>query len=168
MPSIRESTVWPASTLLACWNEESIRVRSAPKSAPTASDSLTGHHKDEHCSREPAPHALAVAQPTISARKAQPTNRRGRARRRCRSDQTARPLTRQRSGFHIGWSRKLAAAGLAALLLLPLGVIIANAQDAPPQSRYVAQPGDTLDNLAWEFAVEPAAILAASSGESRP
>jgi hypothetical protein len=85
-----------------------------------------------------------------------------------RPDRAARPLTRQRSGFHIGWSRKLAAAGLAALLLLPLGVIVANAQDAPPRSRYVAQPGDTLDNLAGEFAVEPAAILAASSGESQP
>jgi LysM repeat protein len=47
-------------------------------------------------------------------------------------------------------------------------VIVANAQDAPSQSRYVVQPGDTLDNLAWEFAVEPAAILASSSGESRP
>ena len=73
-----------------------------------------------------------------------------------------------RSGFHISWSRKLAAAGLAALLLLPLGVIVANAQDAPPQSRYVVQPGDTLESVAWEFAVDPAAILAASIGESRP
>src|SRR5919112_1030709 len=85
-----------------------------------------------------------------------------------RADRAAPPLTRQRSGFHIGWSRKLAAAGLAALLLLPVGVFVANAQDAPPQSRYVALPGNTLDNLAWKFAVDSAAILAASDREFRP
>ena len=73
-----------------------------------------------------------------------------------------------RAGFQISWSRKLAAAGLAALLLLPLGVIVANAQDAPLQSRYVVQPGDTLDSVAAEFGVDPAAILAASAIENPP
>ena len=65
-------------------------------------------------------------------------------------------------------SRKLAAAGLAALLLLPLGVIVAHAQDAALQSRYVVQPGDTLDSVAAEFGVDPAAILAASAIENPP
>jgi len=84
------------------------------------------------------------------------------------SDRAAQPLTRQRSGFHIGWSRKLAAAGLAALLLLPVGVIVANAQDAPLLTHYVAHTNDTLDNVASELAVDLAVILAASEGESRP
>lgn len=90
------------------------------------------------------------------------------AKREKRSDRAARQLTRERPGFHIGWSRKLAAAGLAALLLLPVGIIVANAQEAPPQSRYVVQPGDTLDSVAWEFGVDPAAILAASAIENPP
>jgi LysM repeat protein/uncharacterized protein YvpB len=81
-----------------------------------------------------------------------------------RPDRTAR----QRPAFHINWSRKLAAAGLAALLLLPLGVIVANAQDAPLQSRYVVQSGDTLESVAWEFGVDPAAILAASDIANPP
>jgi LysM repeat protein/uncharacterized protein YvpB len=71
-------------------------------------------------------------------------------------------------GGQISWSRKLAVAGLAALLLLPLGVIVANAQDASLQSRYVVQPGDTLDSVAAEFGVDPAAILAASAVENPP
>jgi LysM repeat protein len=84
---------------------------------------------------------------------------------RKRPNRAARQFTRHRSGFHISWSRKLAAAGLAALLLLPVGVIIVNAQAAPLQSRYVVQPGDTLDSVAWEFGVDPAANLAASAIE---
>src|SRR5215212_4596500 len=53
--------------------------------------------------------------------------------------------TRSRPGFQFSLSRKLAAAGIAALLLLPLGVIVAHAQVSTPQSRYVTQPGATLD-----------------------
>jgi uncharacterized protein YvpB/LysM repeat protein len=85
-----------------------------------------------------------------------------------RPDRSARPLTRQRPGFQINWSRKLAAAGLAVLLLLPVGVIVANAQDASQQSRYVVQPGDSLESVAWEFGVDPAAILAASAIDNPP
>ncbi|HEX2280979.1 MAG TPA: LysM peptidoglycan-binding domain-containing protein [Thermomicrobiales bacterium] len=76
---------------------------------------------------------------------------------------------RLRHGFQFGFSRKLAAAaGVAALILLPLGVIVANAQDAALQSRYVVQPGDTLDSVAAEFGVDPASILAASAIENPP
>jgi len=85
-----------------------------------------------------------------------------------RPDRASPPLARQRPGVHISWSRKLAAAGLAVLLLLPVGIIVANAQDAPLQSRYVVQPGDSLDSVAWEFGVDPAAILAASAIENPP
>ena len=85
-----------------------------------------------------------------------------------RQDRATSQLTGSRPGFQIRWSRKLAAAGLAALLLLPLGVIVANAQDAALQSRYVVQPGDTLDSVAAEFGVDPAAILAASAIENPP
>jgi LysM repeat protein/uncharacterized protein YvpB len=82
-----------------------------------------------------------------------------------RTDRAAGP----RPGFQFNVSRKLAAAaGVAALLLLPLGVIVANAQDATLQSRYVVQPGDTLDGVAAEFGVDPAAILAASAIENPP
>ena len=70
----------------------------------------------------------------------------------------SRPL-----GFQVGFSRKLAAAGLAVLLLLPLGIIVANAQEPALQSRYVVMAGDTLDSVAAEFGVDPAAILAASA-----
>ena len=52
--------------------------------------------------------------------------------------------------------------------MLPLGVIVANAQDATLQSRYVVQPGDTLDSVAAEFGVDAAAILAASAIENPP
>jgi LysM repeat protein len=83
-------------------------------------------------------------------------------------DRAANQTIRPRQGFQINWSRKLAAAGLAVLLLLPLGVIVANAQDAALQSRYVVQPGDTLESVAGEFGVDPAAILAASAIENPP
>jgi LysM repeat protein len=83
-------------------------------------------------------------------------------------DHVAHQISRPRHGFQISWSRKLAAAGLAALLLLPIGVIVANAQDAPLQSRYVVQPGDTLESVAAGFSVAPAAILAASAIQNPP
>ena len=85
-----------------------------------------------------------------------------------RPDRAANRLTRSRPGFQINLSRKLAAAGFAALLLLPLGVIVAHAQELAPQSRYVVQPGDTLDSVAAEFGVDPAAIVAASAIENPP
>ena len=68
-----------------------------------------------------------------------------------------------RRQFQGGWSRKLAAAGLIVLLILPLGVLAAGAQDSPLQSRYIVQPGDTLETISAEFGVDPAAILAASA-----
>ena len=67
-----------------------------------------------------------------------------------------------------GIPRKLAAAGLALLLLLPLGIIAVGAQEAPAQARYIVQPGDTLEAVAAEFGVDPAAILAASALENPP
>jgi hypothetical protein len=80
-----------------------------------------------------------------------------------RPDRAARQLADQRPGLRISWSRKLAAAGLAALLLLPVGVIVAHAQEAPLQSRYVDQPADTFDSVAWEFGADPAGILTGHS-----
>ena len=85
-----------------------------------------------------------------------------------RRDRPASPFGRPPRGFHVNWSRKLAAAGLAALLLLPLGVIVANAQEAPLQSLYIVQPGDTIESVAGEFGVDPAAILAASAIQDPP
>ena len=73
-----------------------------------------------------------------------------------------------RRQFQGSWSRKLAAAGLIALLVLPLGVIAAGAQDTLVQSRYIVQPGDTLETVAAEFGVDPAAILAASAVQNPP
>jgi uncharacterized protein YvpB/LysM repeat protein len=67
-----------------------------------------------------------------------------------------------------GWGRRLAAAGLIALLLLPLGFVAANAQETPLQSRYIVQPGDTIEAVAAEFGVDPAAILAASAVQNPP
>ena len=64
--------------------------------------------------------------------------------------------------------RQLAIAGLLALLLFPLGVILANAQEAPSQARYIVQPGDSLETVAAEFGVDPAAILAASALQNPP
>jgi LysM repeat protein/uncharacterized protein YvpB len=66
------------------------------------------------------------------------------------------------------WPRRLAAAGLALLLLLPLGVIAANAEGAPQQARYIVREGDTLESVAAEFGVDPAAILAASAIQNPP
>ena len=73
-----------------------------------------------------------------------------------------------RHPFQGNWSRKLAAAGLIVLLILPLGVLAAGAQDTPLQSRYIVQPGDTLETIAAEFGVDPAAILAASAVQNPP
>lgn len=72
-----------------------------------------------------------------------------------RPDRATRQTIKPRLGFHLSWSRKLAAAGLAALLLLPIGVIVANAQDLPLQYRYVEQPGETIESVAAEFGVDP-------------
>jgi hypothetical protein len=83
-------------------------------------------------------------------------------------DRVAHQISRPRHGFQINWSRKLAAAGLAALLLLPIGVIVANAQDAPLQSRNVVQPGDKLDSVPAGPGVDPAAIFAASATKYPP
>jgi LysM repeat protein len=83
-------------------------------------------------------------------------------------DRLAHQISRPHHCFQISWSRKLAAAGLAALLLLPIGVIVANAQDAPLQPRYVVQPGDTLERVAAGFGVAPAAILATSAIQNPP
>lgn len=65
-------------------------------------------------------------------------------------------------------SRRLATAGLLVLLLLPMVIIVANAQETPAQARYIVQPGDTLDGVAAEFGVDPAAILAASAIQNPP
>ncbi len=59
-------------------------------------------------------------------------------------------------------------AGLTALILLPVGVIVANAQESALQARYIVQPGDTLESVAAEFGVDPAAILAASAVQNPP
>ena len=65
---------------------------------------------------------------------------------------------RSRPGFQFTLSRKLAAAaGVAALLLLPLGVIVANAQAAMPQSPYLVQPGGTLDSVAAQIGIDSTA-----------
>ena len=64
--------------------------------------------------------------------------------------------------------RQLAIAGLLALILFPLGIILANAQETPLQARYIVQPGDTLETVAAEFGVDPAAILAASALQNPP
>jgi LysM repeat protein/uncharacterized protein YvpB len=82
-----------------------------------------------------------------------------------------RPVTRparERRSWEGRWGRRLAAAGLGVLLLLPLGVIAAHAQEAPLQSRYIVQEGDTLEGVAAEFGVDPAAILAASAPVAPP
>ena len=72
-----------------------------------------------------------------------------------RPDRATRQITSPRPGFQLHWSRKLAAAGVAALLLLPIGVIVANAQDAPPRSHHIAQPDETLESIAAVFGVDP-------------
>lgn len=65
-------------------------------------------------------------------------------------------------------SRRLATAGLAMLLLLPLGALAASGQELPAQARYIAQAGDTVEGIAAEFGVDPAAILAASTLANPP
>jgi hypothetical protein len=72
-----------------------------------------------------------------------------------RPDRATHQITSPRPGFQLNWSRKLAAAGLAALLLLPIGVIVANAQDAPLRSHSIAQPDETLERIAAVFGVDP-------------
>ena len=66
------------------------------------------------------------------------------------------------------WPRRLVTACIAAVLLLPIGMLVASAQETPPQSRYVVQEGDSLDGVAAEFGVDPQAILAASELQNPP
>jgi uncharacterized protein YvpB/LysM repeat protein len=107
--------------------------------------------------RGTAPHLAAVAvHPAPSARRAQPRRR------------PARSLRTPFLARDGRWQRRFAAAGLAALLLLPLGVIVANAQEMTSQARYVVQHGDTLEGIAGEFGVDPAAILASSAIQDPP
>ena len=49
-----------------------------------------------------------------------------------RPNRAARQPTTQRPRIQISWSRKLAAAGLAALLFLPIGIIVASALAVAP------------------------------------
>jgi LysM repeat protein len=64
--------------------------------------------------------------------------------------------------------RQVAIAGLLALILFPVGIILANAQETPAQFRYIVQPGDTLQAVAAEFGVDSEAILAASALQNPP
>src|ERR671913_134491 len=62
--------------------------------------------------RGTAAHLRAQASPNQPSRASEATLEK-------RPDRAARQFTRPRPGFQMTWSRKLAAAGLAALLLLP-------------------------------------------------
>lgn len=61
------------------------------------------------------------------------------------------------------WSRRLATAGLVALLALPLSYFVTHAQETSLQSRYIVQVGDTVESVAAEFGVAPETIVAASN-----
>jgi LysM repeat protein/uncharacterized protein YvpB len=103
--------------------------------------------------------------PQIAAASAGPSPRP----RETRPEHARRPAPRRISRLApVSIPRKLAVAGLALLLLLPLGVIAAGAQESPAQARYIVQPGDTLEGVAAEFGVDPAAILAASAVQNPP
>lgn len=77
-----------------------------------------------------------------------------------------RPVTNVRPAVR----RKIAVAGLAAILTIAGVAGSGLAQEAPTarQYRYVVQPGDSLDSVAVKFGVDPEAILAASSVASPP
>lgn len=64
--------------------------------------------------------------------------------------------------------RRFVAAGLAALVALPLAAMLAAAEPASFQARYLVQPGDTLSGVADQFGVDPEAILAASYVQAAP
>jgi uncharacterized protein YvpB len=66
----------------------------------------------------------------------------------------------------VRWSRRLATAGLGAMLLASLLQGAAMAQEAPAPtvpSRYIVQPGDTPESIASKFNVPADAILTAST-----
>ncbi len=65
-------------------------------------------------------------------------------------------------------ARRYVAAGLAALVALPLAAMLAGAEPAGFQARYLVQPGDTLSGVAGHFGVDPEAILAASYVQAAP
>lgn len=132
---------------------------------------------EARASRSVSPEWIHV--PTRSAGLA-PAAQFGRGTRGHRSLPTAAPISRsgnrtaivsfgrQPAAGQNRWPRRLAAAGLLLLLLLPLSIIAAHAQTLAPQSRYIVQPGDTLESVAGEFGVDPAAILAASDIQNPP
>jgi len=80
------------------------------------------------------------------------------------------------AAWQAAWSqkpaRRVAVAGLVALLALPLAALVAGAEEVPAvgnfQTRYVVQPEDTLADVAAEFRVDPAAILASSAIANAP
>jgi LysM repeat protein len=66
----------------------------------------------------------------------------------------------------VRWSRRLAATGLAAMLISSVLQGAAMAQEAPVPtvaSRYIVQPGDTPESIASIFDVPADAILSAST-----
>lgn len=65
-------------------------------------------------------------------------------------------------------ARRFVAAGLAALVALPLAAMLVGAEPADFQARYLVQPGDTLFGVADRFGVDPEAILAASYVQAAP
>lgn len=108
----------------------------------------TANHLERTGSRMPSP------------RRASPTTRATRSR--------FSPVRKTGSRLTVRRPRQLVIAGLLALILFPLGIILTKAQETPAQSRYIVQPGDTLQGIANEFGVGPAAILAASALQNPP
>lgn len=85
----------------------------------------------------------------------------GKAARRTRATTNRRSWSLRQPEIRL--TRRLAAAGLAVLLLLPLGALAASGQELASQVRYIVQPGDTVESIAAEFGVDPTAIIAASN-----
>ncbi|MCC6312956.1 MAG: LysM peptidoglycan-binding domain-containing protein, partial [Thermomicrobiales bacterium] len=112
--------------------------------------------------RSTAPHPAVVGRGTTEHRLSVKVQA---APRRTPSRRAARP-TSPALGSRPG--RRLAMAGMAAALLLSLGVFAAGAESPAFQTRYVVQPGDTLASVAEEFGVDPQAILAASTLQAAP
>jgi uncharacterized protein YvpB/LysM repeat protein len=115
----------------------------------------------------PSPAARSIGRGTVLHRHAHDSERRPRTR---LLDGASRPVA---APWQAPWppkpARRMAMAGLVALLALPLAALVAGAQEVGGfQARYVVQPGDTLAEVAAEFGVAAEAILASSAVANAP
>ncbi|HYO30406.1 MAG TPA: LysM peptidoglycan-binding domain-containing protein, partial [Thermomicrobiales bacterium] len=156
--------------LVALYTQRALDRGADPRALAGASRALRWGNERSSTAAERSATARSVGRGTGDHRQALDASRRVRS----------GPVPVGRPGLTGSWQpawspkpgRRVAMAGIVALLALPLAALVAGAQEVAPlgnfQARYVVQPGDTLGGVAAEFGVAAEAILASSAVANAP